>query len=140
MLFQNLETTVLHYYPGNGVTTAIESKGANINNLVTVYSRFKGHTGAPELSFLYTIEDFMNLIPEFTIVDNLYHVHTENYPVWAGKRLVHDPTNTIYFDNITLLFQVVADLISRLDIGIIFGSLGLAVLVIKLKRKKSKKR
>jgi len=72
--------------------------------------------------------------------DDFYHVHTENYPVWAGKRLVHDPTNTIYFENITLPFRVAADLIPGFDLGIILGSLSLAVLVITLKRKKFKKK
>jgi len=132
----------LHDYPNNGETTLIESKGANINNLVTTSSRFKGHLGLPEINFLYTIEDFVNLIPGFTVTDSLYHVHTENYPVWAGKKLVHDPTNTIYFENISLPFRVPAanNLISGFDVGVIFGSLSLAVLVITLKRKKFKKR
>ncbi len=129
----------LHDYPNNGEITLIESKGANINNLVTAHHRFIGHIATPELDFLYIIEDFTNLIPGFIVVDNLYHVHTENYPTWAGKKLVHDPTNTIYFKNITLPFQVATDLISGFEIGIIFSSLSFTVLVITLKRKKFKK-
>ena len=125
-------------YPKDGEITSFESRGASINNLIM--SQFNLQTGIPEINFLYAIEEIANNIPGFTVVDDLYHVHTENYPVWAGKRLVLDPTNTIYFENITLPFRVAANLIPGFDLGIILGSLSLAVLVITLKRKKFKKK
>ena len=125
-------------YPKAGETTSVESRGASINNIVMSSSGFQ--VGNPEINLLSAIEEIANSIPGFTIVDSLSHVHTENYPVWAGKRLVHDPTNTIYFENITLPFRVATDLISGFDIGIILGSLSLAVLVLTLKLKKFKKK
>ena len=130
----------LYDYPSTGETITTESRGASVNNLVLVYSRFQGHIGLPETNLLYTIEDLVSTIPGFTVVDNLYHVHTENYPVWAGKKLVHDPTNTIYFENITLPFRVTADSIPGFDIFIISSSVSFVVLVITLKRKKFKKK
>ncbi len=130
----------LYDYPSTGETITAESRGANINNIVTVSNSYFGHINIPELNFLYTIEDLANAIPGFTIVDNLYHLHTENYPVWAGKKLVHDPTNTIYFEDITLPFRVDADSILGFDIVIISSSVSFVVLVITLKRKKFKKK
>jgi len=130
----------LYDYPSTGETLTAESRGANVNKIVTVSKSYFGHLNLPELNFLYTIEDFVNLIPGFTVVDNIYHVHTENYPVWAGKKLVHDPTNTIYFENINLSFRTASDSISGFDIFIIPSSVAIVVLVITLKRKKFEKK
>ncbi|MBA7663952.1 hypothetical protein ES703_72000 [subsurface metagenome] len=130
----------LYDYPSTGETITAESGGANINNIVTLSNSYFGHLNLPELNFLYTIEDLAKTVPGFTVVDNLYHVHTENYPVWAGKKLVHDPTNTIYFEDITLPFRVAADSITGFDIVIISSSVSFVVLVITLKRKKFKKK
>ncbi|MFX1344645.1 MAG: hypothetical protein ACFFBC_00535 [Promethearchaeota archaeon] len=130
----------LHDYPKEGEITSIESRGASINKIIMhspglVWS-------VPEASFLFTLEDLVGVIrPGFIIADSLYHIHTENYPTWAGKKLVHDPTNTIYFENITLPFRVAAsEAISGFDITLIFGALTLAVLVITLEYKKFKKK
>ena len=130
----------LYDYPSTGETLTTESRGANVNNIVTASNSYFGHMDLPELNFLYTIEDFANAIPGFTVVDNLYHLHTENYPTWAGKKLIHDPTNTIYFENITLPFRVAADSIPGSDTVTIFASFSLAVLIIVIKWKKLKKK
>jgi len=130
----------LYDYPKTGEITSIESQGASINNLIMANSGFSGHIASPEINFLYTIKDFVNEIPGFTIVDDLYHVYTENYPVWAGEKLAHDPTNTIYFKNITLPFKVATDLIPGFNVVILFGSISLAVLVITLELRKFKKK
>ncbi len=128
----------LYDYPNVGNITSVESQGASINNLVMSQSNLQ--TGVPEINFLYAIEEIANNIPGFTVVDDLYHVHTENYPVWAGKKLIHDPTNTIFFKNITMPFRAPSASIPGFETGIFFGSLGLVVLVITLKLKKSKKK
>ena len=39
----------------------------------------------------------MEADPTFTIVDDLYQIETQNYPLWNGEKLIHDPTLTIYY-------------------------------------------
>ncbi len=133
------ENYTLYDYPNIGDNISVESRGASINNLIIASNSLQ--VWEPEVLFLYTIEDLVSNIPGFTVVDELAHIHTENYPVWAGKKLVHDPTNTIYFKNITMPFRVAAaGIISGYDVGVIFGSLSLVVLFITIKRKKLKKK
>ncbi|MFX1280946.1 MAG: hypothetical protein ACFFA3_16460 [Promethearchaeota archaeon] len=131
----------LYDYPSSGESLITESRGSNVNNIFLLSNSYFGHLVNPELNFLYTIEDLAKVIPGFTIVDNLYHMHIENYPTWAGKRLIHDPTNIIYFENVTLPFRS-SDVtpIPGFEMSIIFGSFGFAVLIITVKWKKLKKK
>ena len=124
----------LYDYPNEGEVTTCESRGASINNMVMAYSTLQ--FWHPEVNFLFAIEEIVKDIPEFTVVDNLYHVHTENYPVWAGKRLVHDPTDIIYFENITLAFRIENPMIFGYSTTLVLSSMLLATLVITLKLKK----
>ncbi|MFW9879579.1 MAG: hypothetical protein ACFFG0_41415 [Candidatus Thorarchaeota archaeon] len=126
-------------YPTNGEITSIESRGASINKIVMHSLALL--LGVPELSFLFTIEDFANAIPGFTVADTLQHVHTTNYPTWAGKKLVHDPTDIIYFEDITLPFQVgEVDPIPGFNVVVLFSLMSFAVVVITLEYKKFKKK
>lgn len=136
------ENYSLYDYPNDGEITSFVSRGASINNLIMSSNRLQV-AGLQEMDLLYAIEEVASSIPGFTIVDDLYHVHTTNYPVWAGKRLVHDPTDTIFFENVTLAFQDYGGQgvfgILGYDTALIFGSIILITLVITLKRKKIKK-
>ncbi|GAI60108.1 unnamed protein product [marine sediment metagenome] len=48
---------------------------------------------------IYTIKDIAEADPSFTVADDLYKLETQNYPLWNGEKLVHDPTLTIYYDS-----------------------------------------
>jgi len=87
----------LYDYPELGINTELESAGGSLHKILMMDSEQSANTGNPFINLIYTIKDFAEADPTFTIVDDLYHLETQNYPVWNGEKLVHDPTFTIYY-------------------------------------------
>ena len=88
----------LYNYPELGIDTSMESTGGSLHRLLLEDSKQSDNAGNPFINLIYTIKDIAEADPTFTIADDLYHVETQNYPVWNGEKLVHDPTFTIYYD------------------------------------------
>lgn len=88
----------LYNYPELGVDTSMESAGGSLHRLLLEDSKQSENAGNPFINLIYTIKDIAEADPTFTIADDLYHIETQNYPVWNGEKLVHDPTLTIYYD------------------------------------------
>ncbi len=86
-------------YPQTGVDTEMESYGGSVHKLLVSNSEQKSNPGSPYLNLLYTIEEVVAADSTFTVVDDLYKIETQNYPVWNGEKLSHDPTFTIYYEN-----------------------------------------
>lgn len=89
----------LHDYPNLGMDTEMESAGGSLNKLLMAASEQSSNAGNPFINLIYTLKDFVDADPTFTIADELFHVETQNYPVWNGEKIVHDPTLTIYFED-----------------------------------------
>lgn len=89
----------LYDYPELGIDTQMESKGGSIHKLLMTDSEQNANAGNPFINLIYTIRDIVEAYPEFTIVDDLFHLETQNYPLWNGEKLSHDPTFTIYYEN-----------------------------------------
>ncbi len=88
----------LYDFPELGTNTEMESAGGSLHKLLTADSEQNSNAGNPFINLIYTIKDIAEADPTFTIVDDLYHLETQNYPIWNGEKLVHDPTLTIYYD------------------------------------------
>ncbi len=89
---------MLYDYPELGINTSMESIGGSLHRLLLEDSKQSDNVGNPFINLIYTIKDIAEADPTFTIADDLYHIETQNYPVWNGEKLVHDPTLTIYYD------------------------------------------
>jgi len=87
----------LEDYPKVGINTELESLGGSLHHIIVSDQEQNSNIGNPILNLIYTLRDFVEQDTSFTIVDSLYHVHTLNYPTWAGKKLTHDPTLIVYF-------------------------------------------
>lgn len=88
----------LYDYPTNGVNTEMESMGGSLHRMVTWTSGILANDAEPVLNLIYAVEEIVAADPTFSMVDNLYHLETQNYPLWNGEKLVHDPTLTIYYE------------------------------------------
>jgi len=89
----------LYDYPELGINTEMESAGGSLHKLLLADSEQSANAGNPFINLIYTIKDIVDADPTFTIADNLYHVETQNYPIWNGEKLIHDPTLTIYYED-----------------------------------------
>jgi hypothetical protein len=85
-------------FPEIGTDMEIESAGGSVHALLVSNHEQKANPGEPFLNLLYNIEDIVAADPTFNVVDKLYKIETQNYPVWNGEKLLHDPTFTIYYE------------------------------------------
>jgi hypothetical protein len=88
----------LYDYPELGTNTEMESAGGSLHKLLNSDSEQSANAGNPFNNLIYTIKDIAEADPSFTVADDLYKLETQNYPLWNGEKLVHDPTLTIYYD------------------------------------------
>lgn len=86
-------------YPQIGMDTDMESYGGSVHKLLISNSELMANPERPFLNLLYTLEEIVATDPTFTIVDDLYRIETQNYPVWNGEKLSHDPTFTIFYED-----------------------------------------
>ncbi len=89
----------LYDYPQLGINTEMESAGGSLHKLLMEDSEQSSNAGNPFLNLIYTLRDIVDTDPTFTVADELYHVETQNYPVWNGEKIIHDPTLTIYYED-----------------------------------------
>jgi len=90
----------LHDYPTVGINRMLESKGGTVAKIVTSAAEQNfGPYGGGDLfaSIVFSLEDVVGGNPAFSNFTSYYGVETQNYPTWAGRRLVHDPTFTAYY-------------------------------------------
>ena len=84
-------------YPETGINTELESFGGSIHKLLSTDAKLSANTLSPFINLIYSIEDLVAEDTNFIVVDDLYAIETQSYPIWNGEKLVHDPTLTIYF-------------------------------------------
>lgn len=85
-------------YPSLGIDSELKSYGGSLHKGILDMMSLDSHDTKPLLNLIYILEDTVAADPTFTNVDSLYHLETQNYPVWSGEKLLHDPTSTVYFD------------------------------------------
>ena len=88
----------LYDYPELGMDTLMESAGGSVHTLLVSSHEQMANPEEPFLNLLYKIEDIVAADPTFDVVDSLYKIETQNYPVWSGESFSHDPTFTIYYE------------------------------------------
>jgi len=94
----------LYDYPETGNKTELESFGGTVNQLVTSSESQKVSAviGAGDYSAItYALENEIEGDPAFENFTGLYTMATQNYLVWSGEKLEHDPTFTVYFKEST---------------------------------------
>lgn len=134
---QNKDNYTLYDFPTTGVETEFNSQGGSVHPMVVAFDELSAHYEDPIINILYTLKDIVGQDPTFNIADSLYRLQTQNYPVWSGERLRHDPTLTVFYDS----YEEVptdgrSDVIFGFNYAILIGATGIITLVIVLEKRK----
>jgi hypothetical protein len=86
-------------YPDLESNRSFEAIGSTVSKLIS--NELENNPSAPKNWFVDTIFslediDLVKLDPQFDDAFSLYCIEMQNYPVWSGYKLIHDPTLTIY--------------------------------------------
>jgi hypothetical protein len=80
----------LYDYPLNGIDTEMESKGGSLHRLVTWYNEISANEADSVLNLIFAIKEIVDADPTFTNMDDLYHLETQNYPLWKFVRKIKE--------------------------------------------------
>ncbi|MFX1574275.1 MAG: hypothetical protein ACFFB0_16155, partial [Promethearchaeota archaeon] len=114
-----------------------ESVGGSVHPMVIAFDELSSHAGEPFVNSIFTLEQIVAQDPTFDIVDSLYRLETQNYPVWSGERLRHDPTLTVYFEEYEVQ-KAKKPFIPGYNYTLLIGAVGVITLVTVLERRKKK--
>ena len=87
----------LHDYPTASEDSIIPAEGGSVNTLLLSAIELGGNVINYFTNFIYGIRDEVAKDAEFIVTDDLYMLETQNYPVWSGNEITHDPSSTVFF-------------------------------------------
>ena len=87
----------LYDFPSPGINTELPSVGGSIHKNAIGFASKSSYYDSPWVSALFSLDDFVAQDTSFIVVDDLFSMETQNYPLWNGEKLVHDPSLSIYF-------------------------------------------
>ncbi|MFW9969256.1 MAG: hypothetical protein ACFFDF_03585 [Candidatus Odinarchaeota archaeon] len=91
--------TVYDYF---GTDANFESRGGSIHPNIIAFNTRGASLDIPLNNLLFSLGDFTSLDPEFTVADDLFRIETQNYPIWGGEHMSHDPSLSIFYTPQTL--------------------------------------
>ena len=130
----------LYDFPSEGKNVVLESKGASIHPLVVAFDELSSHYEDPIINSIYALKDIVVQDSTFGIEDSLYRLEIQNYPLWSGERLRHDPTLTIYFEEYEVEEEIDGKkpFISGYNYTLFIGTVGIISFIVVLERRKKK--
>lgn len=143
----NMENDAKKYYtlfdyPSNGETRQFQSIGSTVSKVIS--NAFEFNPTTPRNYFvdmIFTIKDF-SLVkndPDLVSPYTLYNIQIQNYPVWSGEKLIHDPTFSAYFKSgEDVPEQPAQPIISGFHSTIIIGITVSVTIIILLKKEKKR--
>jgi len=91
------ENYTLYDFPSSSINTELLSIGGSIHKNAIGFASKSSYYDNPWVSTLFSLDDFVAQDTSFVVVDELFSMETQNYPIWNGEKLVHDPSLSIYF-------------------------------------------
>ncbi|MFX1467341.1 MAG: hypothetical protein ACFFB8_01660 [Promethearchaeota archaeon] len=122
-------------FPALDKDSTLESKGSSIHPLVVAFDELYSFSETPFINTIYSLKTVVEQDPTFNVVDSLYRLQGQNYPVWSGERLRHDPTLTIYYKGYEVGDDGTPGFIPGYNI-LLVGTVGIITLVIVSKKRK----
>ena len=106
--------------------------------MVIGYSSADSFFNSPYISTLFSLDEFLVGGAAFTVQDDLFSMETQNYPVWGGERLVHDPSLSIYYERVSSgeTPTTPQEAIPSYNIAILIGLIGVVMSVITIRLRK----
>ncbi len=133
----------LYEYPIPDINSVYESQGGTVAKIITSaaeqnFGPFYSQSSGLDVfsSILFSLEEQVSDNPAFNDFYSYYGMETQNYPVWSGCRLVHDPTFIAYYATPSFSNE---DAINGYAFIPLIGVASISILII-LKRMKLKNR
>ena len=95
----NKTAYTLFDYPTVGEQSEYDAIGSTVSNMII--NSFENDPLAYKQLFadvVFSLDSYVLRDPEFNVSDSLFSIETQNYPVWSGEKLVHDPVFTAYYE------------------------------------------
>ncbi|MHA2336152.1 MAG: hypothetical protein ACXACX_02565 [Candidatus Hodarchaeales archaeon] len=129
----------LYDFPSLGIDTDFPSIGGSIHKNVIGFSSRSSYYDSPFMSAIFSLDDIVAQEASFVPVDDLFSMETENYPLWNGEKLVHDPSLSIFFAGIPGEPNKPGESIPSYNFPLLLGIISIVttVTVVKLKKKSS---
>ncbi|KKL90755.1 hypothetical protein LCGC14_1901520 [marine sediment metagenome] len=87
----------LYDFPFPSLDTELLSIGGSIHKNAIGFASKSSYYDNPFVSTLFSLDDIVAQDTSFVVRDDLFSMETQNYPIWNGEKLVHDPSLSIYF-------------------------------------------
>ncbi|MFX1529476.1 MAG: hypothetical protein ACFFBC_00040 [Promethearchaeota archaeon] len=91
----------LYDFPSSGVDSEFTSRGSSIHKNVVGYAGVNSYFDNPLTTPVFSLADYVAADTSFEVRDDLFSMETQNYPEWSGEKLVHDPSLTIFYAEIS---------------------------------------
>jgi hypothetical protein len=72
------------------------SAGGSIHKHVLHFASENSFYDNPLINGIFTLRDLVAADTSFIVQDDLFSMETQNYPVWSGEKIAHDPSLIIY--------------------------------------------
>ena len=79
-----------------GTDDIFPSSGGSIHKYALIFANENSFYNDPILNCLFALRDIVALDTSFTVQDSMVAIETQNYPVWNGEKLTHDPSLVIH--------------------------------------------
>lgn len=96
------ENYTLYDYPKDGKNQVNKALGGTVAAMLTTGAEqgtgMSAMMNNPFMPMIFTLEDIVADNKDLADFTTLYIIFTQNYPVWSGRRLVHDPVFSVFFE------------------------------------------
>lgn len=137
----NMGSTKKNYTLYN--STAMEefvypSSGGSIHRHAIQFADENSFYDNPLVNCLFYLRDAVALDTSFIVQDDLFTMETQNYPVWGGEKLTHDPSLIIHHAE-SSESSAGPDAIPSYNLPIVLGIAGMISTLIVIKSRKKHK-
>ena len=131
----NKTVYTLFDFPTVGEQSEFDSIGSTVSNMVV--NSFETDPLAHKQLFtdvVFSLDSYVLKDPDFNASDSLFSIETQNFPVWSGEKLVHDPVFTAYYEEGPSLLDIEGgeQAIGAFPMGILAGVAGTMIGIVAI--------
>ncbi len=130
----NKTAYTLFDYPTVGEQSEYDAIGSSVSNMVV--NTFQNDPLAHKQLFadvVFSLDSYVLNDPAFIVRDSLFSIETQNYPVWSGEKLIHDPVFTAYYkEGPSILEPDGVEVIGGYPMGILIGVAGTIIGIVSI--------
>ena len=115
-----------------GEESIFPSAGGSIHKNVLQFVSENSFYDNPLINGIFTLRDAVAADTSFIVQDDLFSMETQNYPVWSGEKIVHDPSLIIYHGEPPSQ-AIGGDAIPSYNLPIVFGIISVVTILIVAK-------